>query len=62
MIKSKMIPETKEGDFGTMTDLMIFVEENKIPARARIEYAGCGTHRIEFVWEVEDEGSLREYV
>jgi len=35
----------------TLTELMLWCGENDIPTSAKIQYAGCGTHEIEFVWE-----------
>lgn len=58
MEKSLLIPEKKDGfgGFGTIVDLMSFMIDNDIPMNAAIEYAGCGTHRIEFVWEEVERG------
>ena len=35
-------------------DLINFAAENNIPSNARIQYQGCGSHGIEFVWSEED--------
>lgn len=37
----------------TLEQLRDFMKERNVPDNARIWYAGCGSHRIEFVWEVE---------
>lgn len=52
-----MIPETSEydADFGTLKQIEEFAKENNVPEDASIVYSGCGSHRIEFVWDEEQE-------
>ena len=49
----KLIPETQEATFGTLAEIAAFAKENNIPDDAVIQYAGCGSHRIEFLWMEE---------
>ena len=63
-MKNKLIPwnegtEAHRYELGiTMAELTAFMVENNIPPHARIQYVGCGSHAIEFVWVVEEEGLL----
>lgn len=51
--RTKMIPEDESGSFGTVDELTEWMQENGVPSHAKIIYAGCGTHSIEFVWDEE---------
>lgn len=38
----------------TIEQLRLYMEGAEIPADAKIRYAGCGSHLIEFAWYAEE--------
>ena len=61
MLKSKVFDDVRWDNGVTFYELMLFMVEENIPMEARIKYAGCGSHMIEFVWGAspEEEKEIR---
>jgi len=61
MLKSKVFDDDRWNDGINLLDLALWAVCEGIPDNARVRYAGCGSHMIEFVWGAspEEEKEIR---
>jgi hypothetical protein len=60
IVKHKTIDLDHVGGY-QIQELVMWMLENEIPLRARMQYAGCGSHVMEFEWsEKTDEDRMAE--